>query len=112
MAGKTKFKIKRDDQVVVISGKHRGATGRVLKVLPEDERVVVENVNLVKRHVKAAQGQAGRIVQKEAPLHISNVALWNAAEKRRVKARWSVTDGSDGKRVKARVDRKTGAAIG
>jgi large subunit ribosomal protein L24 len=110
-AVKPKFKIKRDDQVVVIAGKHKGSTGRVLKVLPEVQSVVVENVNLVKRHVKASQGQAGRIVQKESPLHISNVSLWNAAESKRVKARWSITDGTDGKTVKVRVDRKTGAPV-
>jgi large subunit ribosomal protein L24 len=102
----TKFKIKRGDTVVVISGKHKGATGRVLRLLPDEGRVLVENVNLVKRHVKATADQRGQTLQKEAPIHVSNVALWDAEAGRRVKAAWKVVDGE-----KVRVDRKTGAVI-
>lgn len=104
---KTKLKIHRDDTVVVITGKHKGKVGKVLRVLPEDNRLVVEGVAMVKRHVKAQGQQAGSIVEKEAAVHVSNVALWNATEGRRVKVGFTVQE--DG--TKVRVDRKTGATV-
>jgi large subunit ribosomal protein L24 len=68
--------IKTGDTVKVIAGKDKGATGKVLSVLREDDRVVVEGVNQVKKHVKAmAQGQESGIVTAEAPIHVSNVML-------------------------------------
>ena len=69
-------RIRKDDTVIVIAGKDKGSSGRVLKVMPKEERVVVEGVNLVKRHSKPdiAHPQGG-IVSKEASLHISNVQL-------------------------------------
>ena len=65
--------IKKEDQVIVISGAHRGKSGKVLKVIKKSDRVVIEGINLVKRHTKAAQNQQGGIVEKEAPIHVSNV---------------------------------------
>lgn len=104
---KNKLKIRRDDTVVVIAGKHKGKVGKVVRVLPLDGRVVVEGVAMVKRHVKAQGQQAGSIVEKESAIHVSNVALWNAAEGRRVKVGFKV----EGDGTKVRVDRKTGAAV-
>lgn len=101
-----KLRIKRDDTVVVITGKEKGKVGRVLRVIPEDDKVIVEGVRRVKRHQKPVGEQPGAIVEKEAPIHLSNVALWNAAEKRRVKVAYKITDGK-----KIRVDRSTGAAL-
>jgi large subunit ribosomal protein L24 len=69
-----KFKIKKGDKVVVITGRDKGKTGEVLRVLRADNRVVVQGVNMVKRHTKPGAGQAGGIVEKEAALHLSNVA--------------------------------------
>lgn len=71
-------KIKRGDQVVVRAGKEKGKQGTVLRVLPND-RVLVENINIVKRHTRPNpnKGVTGGIVDKEAPIHISNVALYN-----------------------------------
>jgi large subunit ribosomal protein L24 len=104
---KVKLKIRRDDTVVVISGKHKGKIGKVVQVRPLEGRVVVEGVARVKRHVKAQGEQAGSIVEKEAAIHISNVALWNAEEGRRVKVGFKVAeDGS-----KSRIDRKTGTTV-
>jgi large subunit ribosomal protein L24 len=73
-----KRKIKREDEVVVISGRSKGKTGKIVKVL-DDGRVIVSGVHLVKKHVKPnpQAGIAGGIVEKEAPLDISNVALIN-----------------------------------
>lgn len=72
-------KIKRDDEVIVITGKDKGKRGKVVTVL--ESRVVVAGINLVKKHVKANpnRGTQGGIVEQEASLHISNVALFNAA---------------------------------
>ncbi len=72
------FRIRRDDMVVVIAGKDRGLRGKVLAVYPEKDRVVVAGVNLVKRHQRRRQvrgGTEGGIVEREAPIHISNVML-------------------------------------
>ncbi len=101
-----KFKIKQGDLVQVIAGKDKGRTGKVLKVLRADGRILVEGLNLVKRHQKPTAEQPGQIVEKESPLHISNVALWNADESRRVKVGYQQVDGK-----KVRVDRKTGNPI-
>lgn len=70
-------KIKKGDDVIVVTGKDKGKRGSVVRVL--DDKVVVENVNMVKRHTKAnpQRGEAGGILDKEAPLHISNVMLYN-----------------------------------
>lgn len=102
-----KFKIKRGDTVVVIAGKEKGKHGRVLKMLPDEGRLVVEGVALVKRHQKPVGEQPGQIVHKEAEIHISNVALWNEAEQRRIKVGSRILE--DGRKV--RVDRKSGAQI-
>jgi large subunit ribosomal protein L24 len=69
-------RIKKDDTVIVIAGKDKGRSGKVIKVLPNEERVVVEGVNMVKRHTapNMANPQGG-VIGKEAPLHVSNVAL-------------------------------------
>jgi large subunit ribosomal protein L24 len=67
-------KIKKGDTVIVLTGRDRGRTGEVLKVLPEDNRVLVDGVNLVKKHKKASPTSAGGIETMAAPMHISNVA--------------------------------------
>jgi large subunit ribosomal protein L24 len=73
-------KLRKGDQVVVLTGKDKGKQGAVLRVLP-DQRVLVENVNMVKRHTRPNpnKGVTGGILDKEAPIHISNVALYNSA---------------------------------
>ena len=73
---KRKFKIKAGDKVVVIAGKDKGKVGKVLKVLPEEERVIVEGVRIVKKHLRPSQKYPeGGIIEREAPIHISNVML-------------------------------------
>ncbi|MFO1436045.1 MAG: 50S ribosomal protein L24 [Gammaproteobacteria bacterium] len=73
-------KIRKGDDVVILSGRSKSARGKVLRVM-EDDRVVVEGVNMVKRHTRPnpQMGQPGGIVEKEAPIHVSNVAIFNAA---------------------------------
>jgi large subunit ribosomal protein L24 len=72
-------KIKKGDEVVILAGKDKGKRGVVLKAADARERVIVENVNMAKRHTKGnpGQGTAGGIIEKEMPIHISNVAIWN-----------------------------------
>ena len=72
-AKKSALHVKKNDQVTVITGDHRGKTGRVLRVFPDKNRVVVEGVNLVKRHTKPRGNKQGGIVEKEASIHASNV---------------------------------------
>ncbi len=74
--GKNTMNIKKGDTVKVIAGKDKGATGKVISVLREEQRVIVEGVNRVKRHTKAVQGgNSGGIITAEAPIHVSNVML-------------------------------------
>lgn len=101
-----KFRIRSGDTVVVISGKQRGQTGRVVKVLPSKEQVVVEGVRVVKRHQKPVGERPGGIIETEMPISVSNVALWNENEKRRVKVRFEMRDGK-----KVRIDKQTGAIV-
>jgi len=70
-----KFKLKKGDDVVVVSGRDKGKKGSILRVYTQDDRVLVDSVNMVKRHTRPSQAQPGGIVSKEAPIHISNVAL-------------------------------------
>ena len=69
-----KFKIKKGDKVVVTTGRDKGKQGEVLRVLRAEDRVLVQGVNMVKRHTAPSQSSPGGIVEKEASLHISNVA--------------------------------------
>jgi len=77
-------KIRKGDDVIVMIGKDSGKRGNVLKVLPEVDRLIVENVNIVKKHTKPnpQAGVAGGIVEKEMPVHVSNVMLYNPQTKK------------------------------
>ncbi|MCS5607433.1 MAG: 50S ribosomal protein L24 [Alphaproteobacteria bacterium] len=70
-----RFRIRKGDDVVVISGRDKGKTGSILRVIRSEDRVIVDGINMVKRHTRPSQAQPGGIVDKEAPIHISNVAL-------------------------------------
>jgi large subunit ribosomal protein L24 len=72
-------KIRRDDEVVVLAGKDKGKTGKVVSILNESDKLIIEGVNLVKKHQKAnpQAGVAGGVIEKEAPIHVSNVAVVN-----------------------------------
>ncbi|HCV70787.1 50S ribosomal protein L24 [Agrobacterium tumefaciens] len=68
-------KIRKGDNVVVLTGKDKGRTGEVIQVLPKEDRAVVRGVNMVKRHQRQTQAQEAGIINKEASLHISNIAI-------------------------------------
>lgn len=101
-------KIKRDDEVIVIAGKDKGKRGKVLKVL-EGNRVLVSGVQMVKKHQKPNPqlGQPGGIVEKEAPIQASNVAIFNATTSKADRVGFKVTE--DGKKV--RIFKSSGEAV-
>ena len=75
--------IRKKDTVLVIRGKYKGRRGRVLEMYPKNQRLLVEGVNIMKRHTKPSQSnQSGGIVEREAPIHISNVMPWCDAEEK------------------------------
>jgi large subunit ribosomal protein L24 len=103
------IKIRKGDTVMVIAGDDKGKTGRVLAVDSEKNRVLIEKVNFVKRHTKSrGQGHPGGILEKEAPIAISNVLLYDAKAGRGVRIGTRKT--KDGKRE--RISRATGDAVG
>lgn len=69
-----KLKVRKGDRVTVLAGRDKGKTGEILKVMPREQRVIVQGVNMVKRHNRATQMGPGGIEEKEAPIHVSNVA--------------------------------------
>lgn len=103
-----KMKLKKGDAVVVISGKEKGKKGTITKVLPQESRVVVGGLNLVKRHSKPSKNNPqGGIVTKEAPLHVSNVALADPKSGKPTRVGFKkLEDGS-----KVRVAKKSGEVI-
>ncbi len=101
-------RIKKGDQVVVISGAQRGARGEVLQVIPTEERAVVRGVRLVKRHQKQQRmGQQGGIVEREAPIHLSNLKLVDPKSGKPTKVGFRTLENG----TKARVAKVTGELI-
>jgi large subunit ribosomal protein L24 len=90
------MRIRTDDEVVVISGKDRGKTGRVMRVDPVKQRVFVEGLNIVKRHQRPTPGtnQPGGVIEKPGPIHISNVALIDPKDKKPTRTRVEERDGA------------------
>jgi len=104
-----KSKIKKNDNVMVVTGRDRGKTGKVMRVLPEAGRVVIERLNIVKRHSKPRGAQSpGGIVEKEAPIAISNVMIF--CDRCNAPVRVGVKIAADGE--KSRVCRRCGEVIG
>jgi large subunit ribosomal protein L24 len=101
-----KYKVKKGDRVVVITGRDKGRRGEILSVLREENRVLVQGVNLVKRHTRPQPGNPGGIVEKEAPIHVSNVAHIDPKSDRPTRIGYKTVDGR-----KLRVARRSGEAI-
>ncbi len=101
-----KLKIKKGDQVVILSGEDKGKTGEVVKAMPKESKVVVQGINLVKRHQKPSQTTPGGIVTKEAPIDVSNVAIVDPKTGKATKVGYKEIDGK-----KVRVARKSGEVI-
>ena len=103
----TKFKLKKDDEVIVLTGKDKGKKGKIVKMLTVQSRVVVEGINVVTKHEKPSQFSAGGIQKKELPIHISNVALVDPKEGKATRVGYKML--KDG--TKARVAKKSGETL-
>ena len=101
------MKIKKGDKVIVITGKDKGKTGEVIKAMPKESKVVVAGINLVKRHQKPSQENAGGIVSKEMPIHVSNVALVDPKSGKATRVAMRVEEGGR----KVRVAKRSGDVI-
>ena len=91
-------KIKKGDRVVVLTGRDNGRTGEVVQVMPKEERALVRRVNLVKRHQRQTTNQEGGIIQKEAPVHLSNLALADPKDGKPTRVGFKILE--DGRKVR------------
>lgn len=99
-------KIKKGDKVVITAGRDKGAEGEVLKVIPSENRVVVSGVNIIKRHTRPSQTTGGGIISREAPLHISNVAIADPKDGKPTRVGFEVRDGN-----KVRIAKRSGEVL-
>lgn len=93
-----KMKIRKGDNVVVTTGKYKGTSGEVLRVIPEDRKIIVQGVNTVKRHTKPTQFDAGGIKTKELPIDVSNVSILDPKENKPTRVGYKTL--SDGRKVR------------
>jgi large subunit ribosomal protein L24 len=100
-------RIKKGDRVVVLAGKDKGKTGEVLQVMPKQSRVIVSGVNVAKRHTAPSQASAGGIVEKEASLHVSNVAHADPKDGKPTRVGFKMLEGER----KVRFARRSGEVI-
>lgn len=102
-----KLKVKKGDEVVVIAGKDKGKKGAILKVIPDERRVIVAGVNKIKRHTKPGRDGNGGIIEKEASLHVSNVMLADKKSGKPTRVGYKLLN--DG--TKVRVAKRSGETI-
>lgn len=102
-----KFKVKKGDQVIVLTGKNKGKTGEILRMIPESSRAIVSGVNTAKRHQRPTQFNAGGIVDKEQSIHVSNLALVDPKSGKATRVGYKTLDSGE----KVRVARKSGEVI-
>lgn len=101
------MKIRVGDKVQVIAGKDKGKQGEVLQILRKENRVIVEGVNVVTKHVKPSQADPeGGIISREAPIHVSNVAIYDSKAKTITKVKYEIVDGK-----KVRIAKKSGTNL-
>ena len=100
-------RIRKGDQVAVLAGRDKGKRGEVLKVMPKDDRVIVQGVNMVKRHTKPTQFDQGGIVEKEASIHVSNISHIDPVSDKPTSVGFKTLD--DGRKV--RVAKSSGETI-
>jgi large subunit ribosomal protein L24 len=107
MTTQSKMKIKKGDQVIVLTGKDKGQKGEVLKAMPKDQRVLVKGINLVKKHRRPSATNPGGIDTIEASIHVSNVALIDPKSSKATRVGYTLN--ADG--TKTRIARKSGEAL-
>ncbi|MCO5163359.1 MAG: 50S ribosomal protein L24 [Mesorhizobium sp.] len=99
-------KIRKGDKVVVLAGKDKGRTGEVIRMMPKDDQAIVRGINMVRRHQRQTQSQEGGIISKEAPIHVSNIAVADPKDGKPTRVGFEVKDGK-----KVRVAKRSGATI-
>jgi large subunit ribosomal protein L24 len=103
----TKFKIRKGDKVVVITGKDKGKQGEVIQMIPSENRAVVRGINMAKRHTRQTAQQEGGIISKEMPIQVSNLALRDPKDGKPTRVGYKIL--ADGKKV--RVAKRSGEVI-
>ena len=103
---KNKFKLKKGDEVIVLTGKDKGKTGKIIKMLPDRMKAIVSEINKVKKNTKPDNNQPGGIIDKEMPLHISNIAYYDPTLKKGVKIAYKIN-----KDKKIRINKSSGKEI-
>lgn len=101
------MKIKSKDNIIVIAGKDKGKTGKVIRAIPREDKVIVEGVNIKKKHQKASgKGQKGQVVEFAAPIHVSNVMIEDPKTKKPTRISYKVMNGK-----KIRIAKKSGSEV-
>ena len=104
---KNKLKLKKGDEVIVIAGKDKGKTGKITKMYPDIFKAIVSDINKVKKHQKPDNNQAGGIIEKEMPIHISNLAFYDTVLKKGIRVGFKF----DQKNKKIRINKNSGKTI-
>ena len=104
---KNKIKLKKGDEVIVLTGKDKGKTGKIVRVIPDIRKVIVTDINKYKKHQKPGNNEPGGIIEKDMPLHVSNVAFYDTVSKRGVRVGYALK--KDGKKI--RINKKSGKEI-
>ena len=104
---KNKIKLKKGDEVIVLAGKDKGKTGKIVRVFPNVRKVIVTDVNKYKKHQKPGNNEPGGIIEKDMPLHVSNVAFYDPSSKKGIRVGYALN--KDGKKM--RINKKSGKEI-
>ena len=103
---KNKFKLKKGDEVIVLAGKDKGKTGKIIKMIPNEMKAIVSEINKVKKNQKPDNNNPGGIIDKEMPLHISNLSFYDPQLKKGIKIGYKIS-----KDKKTRINKLTGKEI-
>ena len=104
---KNKIKLKKGDDVIVLAGKDKGKTGKIVRVIPDIRKVIVTDINKYKKHQKPGNNEPGGIIEKDMPLHVSNVAFYDPSSKKGIRVAYTIN--KDGKKM--RINKKSGKEI-
>ena len=104
---KNKIKLKKGDEVIVLTGKDKGKIGKIVSVIPDIRKIIVTDVNKYKKHQKPNNNEPGGIIEKDMPLHVSNVAYYDSSSKKGIRVGYIFN--KDGKKM--RINKKSGKEI-
>ena len=104
---KNKIKLKKGDEVIVLAGKDKGKTGKIVRVIPDIRKVIVTDVNKYKKHQKPGNNEPGGIIEKDMPIHVSNLAFYDSSSKKGIRVGYTIN--KDGKKM--RINKKSGKEI-